>query len=293
MKRIGLAIALGKDANSHTRTFTEAVNYSLRHFPEFRKHHLKIVNDEKSPEGGVRAATELAEWGAEVVVGHFSSLAALAALPVYREQGIPLMLPASTACELNTGESFGPFRYQKNNAELIEYSVANCLKDGKEGKVYAILQDNAYANRLLEHFPLLSDVTVIRNIPARTARDDTYMIIGYSDFAAETVKRLSQAQLYRVVLLDDADSPEAYASCIIRPARFSRVRSVSHLHKHGRSQPYWNETLLALSLAALPAYGSSTGTEFSAGFMTYLGYQEFDRRGCFGDCLLVAEDIEF
>lgn len=51
MMKIGLAIALGKDANSHTRTFIEAVNYSLRHFPEFKKSNLKIVNDGKSPEG--------------------------------------------------------------------------------------------------------------------------------------------------------------------------------------------------------------------------------------------------
>ncbi len=143
-------------------------------------------------------------------------------MPVYREHDIPLMLPASTACELNTGGSFRPFRYQKNNAELIEYSVANCLKGGKEGKVYAICRTIPMQTVCWSISRLLSDVTVIRNIPARTARDDTYMIIGYSDFAAETVKRLSQAQLYRIVLLDDADSPEAYASCIIRPARFSR-----------------------------------------------------------------------
>lgn len=37
MKKLGLAIALGKDANSHTRTFIEAINYSLKHFPEFKK----------------------------------------------------------------------------------------------------------------------------------------------------------------------------------------------------------------------------------------------------------------
>lgn len=70
------------------------------------------------------------------------------------------------------------------------------------------------------------------------------------------------------------------------------MRSVSHLHKHGRNQPYWNETLLALSLAALPVYGHKTDTNSDVGFMTYLGFQEFDSRGCFGDCLLVAEDIE-
>lgn len=70
MKKIGLAIALGKDANSHTRTFIEAINYSLKNFPEFKQHSLKIVDDEKSPEGGEKAAIELVEWGADVVVGH-------------------------------------------------------------------------------------------------------------------------------------------------------------------------------------------------------------------------------
>ncbi|MGV7963200.1 hypothetical protein QPK13_19565 [Photorhabdus tasmaniensis] len=82
MKKIGLAIALGKNANSHTRTFIEAINYSLKHFPEFNRNTLKIVNDEKSAEGGKRAVIELIEWGADVIVGHFSSFAALTALPM-------------------------------------------------------------------------------------------------------------------------------------------------------------------------------------------------------------------
>lgn len=43
MKKMGLSIALGKNANSHTRTFIEAINYSLKNFQEFKQHSLKIV----------------------------------------------------------------------------------------------------------------------------------------------------------------------------------------------------------------------------------------------------------
>lgn len=295
MKKIGLAIALGKDANSHTQTFIEAINYSLKHFPEFKQNTLKIVNDEKSLDGGIRAAGELIEWGADVVVGHFSSIAALAALPLYSRQSIPLILPASTACELgdyNRVNQIELFRYQKDNSELISY----CLEDGiinhMEGNVYVVVQDNMYANRLMDYIPLMSDVRVIRELPGRIEREDTFIIIGYSDFASRIIKLLSQTQIYRILLVDDSDSSEAHRSCIIRPQRLSRVRSASHLSQHGLKRPYWNETLLALSLAsgALPPVQGRTdgGLRFS----TYLGLQGFDRSHCYEGCNLVSEDLD-
>ena len=295
MKKIGLAIALGKDANSHTQTFIEAINYSLKHFPEFKQNTLKIVNDEKSPDGGIRAAGELIEWGADVVVGHFSSVAALAALPFYSRQSIPLILPASTACELddyNRANQIELLRYQKDNSELISYCLDDGITNHRGGKVYVVVQDNSYANRLMDYIPLMSDARVIRELPGRIEREDTFIIIGYSDFASRIIKLLSQTQIYRILLVDDSDSSEAHRSCILRPQRLSRVRSASHLSKHGMKRPYWNETLLALSLASGSLPSDKGRTDVGLRFSTYLGLQDFNQSHCYDDCILVSEDLD-
>jgi hypothetical protein len=295
MKKIGLAIALGNGANSHTRTFTEAINYSLKHFPEFKKNTLKIVNDEKSVEGGKKAAIELIEWGADVVVGHFSSFAALAALPLYAKNNIPLILPASTACELdeyNRNNKLEVLKYQKNNSVLMSYCIDDSIISHQGGNVYAVVQNNQYANCMIDYIPMLADVKVVRDLPSRIEKNDTYIIIGYSDFSAVMIRRLSQTQIHRIVLVDDSDSLDVHKECILRPHRLSRVRSASHISMHGSKRPYWNETLLGLSLACsispLNSYEPNTNVSFS----TYLGLQDFDKSYCYGDCILVSEDID-
>ncbi|QNK33240.1 hypothetical protein HF675_04045 [Serratia sp. JUb9] len=295
MKKIGLAIALGKDANSHTQTFIEAINYSLKYFPEFKKNTLKIVNDEKSKTGGERAAIELIEWGAEVVVGHFSSFAALAALPLYVRQSIPLILPASTACEFyefNKINKTEVLKYQKDDAALMAYCIDDSIINSQGGNVYAVVQNNPYANRMMGHFPQLVDVRIIRELPARAEKGDTFIIIGFSEFASSIIKQLSQTQVYRILLVDDSDSVEAHKSCILRPQRLSRVRSVSHISQHSMKRPYWNETLLALSLASgiTPQPEAANGGRLS--FNTYLGLQDFDKHNCYDDCILISEDVD-
>ncbi|PTA76672.1 ABC transporter substrate-binding protein [Serratia sp. Nf2] len=294
MKKIGLAIALEKDANSHTWTFIEAINYSLKHFPEFKQNTLKIVNDEKSATGGKRAAAELIEWGADVVVGHFSSFAALAALPLYTRQSVPLILPASTACELGEYNKFNRtevLKYQKDDAALLAYCANDSIINCQGGNVYIVMQDNLYANRMKERLPILADVRIIREPPLRVEKGDTFIIIGYSDFASAAIKNLSQTQVYRILLVDDSDGVEVHKSCILRPQRLSRVRSASHISRHGMKRPYWNETLLALSLAC--SITSQQEAEYGEGlsFNTYLGLQDFDKFNCYGDCILISEDL--
>lgn len=292
MSRIGLAIALGNHATQHTKTFIEAVNYSLSHFPAFKKNALRIVNDFKSHDGGYAAARELVDWGADVVVGHFSSFSALSALPVYADKKVPVVLPASTSCDLQSEAkrlSCCMFRYQRDNASLMRFCVDDCVISLGQGNGYAIVQDNLYANTLMEYMPLLSQITVLRGVPGRIDRNGTYIVIGYSDFAAQVIKQLTQSQVHRVVVMDDSDSEESYGACIIRPDRLSRVRSVSHIARHGQKRAFWDETLLGLSLAVKLA--ESAEPDGTNAFSTYLGQQHFGRDGCYEDTILVSEDI--
>lgn len=291
--KVGLSIALGPDGNHHSRTFIKAVNYSLDNFPQFRKLSLKIVNDKKSFIGGQSAAKELIEWGAQVVVGHFSSIAAMSAIPEYIDAGVPLLLPASTSCLLENHEPFlnNIFRYQKNNEALISYCIDACHNRDAGGKIYFLIQDNAYGNMMLMHFPPLSEVNVIRNLPAKINNDDTFVIIGYSEFAANAIIRLTEYQIARLILIDDADNPDVWKECLISPKVKSRIRTSTPVYKHNSTELFWNESLLALSLATYFCMDINKDMKITRNYDTYLGVQEFDRFNFYGDSFLIEEKI--
>jgi len=58
-----------------------------------------------------RAVQIVADGGYRVVVGHFNSLGAAAALPIYRSAGIPVLLPLSTGSGLLAGGGGGALRW--------------------------------------------------------------------------------------------------------------------------------------------------------------------------------------
>ncbi|KHJ69285.1 hypothetical protein QU24_04390 [Pantoea rodasii] len=292
--KVGLAIALGSDSNHHSRTFIRAVNYSLDKFSCFRNVSLKIVNDKKNSEGGVIAAKELLQWGAQVVVGHFSSIAAISAIPVYIDADIPLLLPASTSSLI---DEFNPisnniFRYQKTNESLISYCVDACKTQHAEGRTYFLIQDNEYGNMMMMHIPSLSDVCVIRSLPGRINKRDTFVVIGYSNFAAKIINQLTEFQIEKLILIDDADNPDVWKECLLSPASKSRIRTTTHICRHNSSEPFFNETLLALSLATHFCMNGDDQSAKEKNFNTYLGIQEFDQFNFYGDSYLIEEKIK-
>lgn len=291
--KLGLAIALGEQGNHHSQTFIRAINYSLDTFSQFGKLSLKIVNDKKSAPGGQSAAEELISWGAQAVVGHFSSIAAIAAIPMYIEANVPLLLPAATSCLL---ENYQPslnmiYRYQKNNESLIAYCVDAASNIGSEGHSYFLIQDNEYGNMMLKHMPPLSDINVIRMLPLKIQKNDVFVIVGYSDFAAKIIAKLTECQIKKLILIDDADNPEVWGSCLISPSAKSRIRTSTPVYKHSASDPFWNETLLALSLATYFCIDFDKKSRPTGNYETYLGVQEFDRFNYYGDSFLIEERV--
>ncbi|MCS3769224.1 hypothetical protein HNP12_003331 [Aeromonas hydrophila] len=296
MKKIGLAIALGNEANSHTKTFIEAITYSLNTFPKFKHATLKIVNDHKNAQGGERAANELIKWGADVVVGHFSSIAALSALPIYTKNGVSLLLPASTACELseyNKNCDIELFRYQHNNAELLSFCIKDCLSNSMNGLVYFIVQSNDYGNRMVAHLPMHSGINILSELNNEMPANATYVIIGYSDFASNIIKKLTIKKIHRIMLIDDSDCADVYENIIEFPFRLSRIQSKSLLNVHNRDIPYWNETILALALACEISRNEASFEPCERIFNTYAGMQKFNRGLLFFNSTLISEDVTF
>lgn len=96
---IGISAIFESSRTLHARTFLMAVNHFINHH-DTRGLIFRFEDDDASYDGGRRAAQRLLDQGAQVVVGHFSSDAALGALPLYRAAGVPVLLPAATKQDL-------------------------------------------------------------------------------------------------------------------------------------------------------------------------------------------------
>ncbi len=107
MKRIGCVACLDPKFSVHAHTFLRAVVLA-RHGQWVKDAQIRLFDDGGSREGALRAAREIAAWGADAVVGHYVSSAADAAAPEYARLGVPLFLPAATASHLTRNETTWP-----------------------------------------------------------------------------------------------------------------------------------------------------------------------------------------
>ena len=106
MKRLPVALCacLDERRSAHASDFKRAVVLACEWLSAERS--LEVLphwfDDAASEAGGALAARSAVRAGARAVVGHFASVAACAAAPIYEERGIPLFLPAATAARLRS-----------------------------------------------------------------------------------------------------------------------------------------------------------------------------------------------
>lgn len=282
MKKIGLAIALDGDSTFHTETFIAAFDYCRENFPALQDVAWKLVSDRKSQEGGVAAAGELIKWGAQAIVGHFSSRAALAAREHYARENIPLILPASTSSQLRVlqNEAGTPvFRYQHSDADLIRHCIDLAIGESGSGRVWLVVQDNDYGKAFLSHVNEQPNLYITRELPKGLRSDDQLILVGYDVFAEMIVASISTSRLKRLILLDDACSEKVISQCKEMPDQILRIRSLSPIASHGRGDLFWNETLLGIALAKSLVTGSTATKNLAV--ETFLGSQGFDCDGLY------------
>ncbi|MDP2226032.1 MAG: ABC transporter substrate-binding protein [Moraxellaceae bacterium] len=118
--RLGLTASLDERRTVHTIGFLD----TIKHFNEAHgfPFHIIWVDDKAAAESASSAAHLLVRQKADVVVGHFASAAAAAALPVYAGHGLPVFLPAATHCHL-TQTCSNVFRLCKTDSDLARRLV--------------------------------------------------------------------------------------------------------------------------------------------------------------------------
>lgn len=126
--KIGISAILDPKVTPHARTFLRATSLARNFLPKLGEVEFVYCDDSASASTARVAAKEFVEANVDLVIGHFSSDAALAAAPIYQEAKIPLLLPAATA-DAATGGS-GVYRLCPTDSALAKFLMRAVLAEG-------------------------------------------------------------------------------------------------------------------------------------------------------------------
>ncbi|MCT8344179.1 MULTISPECIES: ABC transporter substrate-binding protein [Photorhabdus] len=157
--------------------------------------------DYGSIEGGAKAAHYNIENNVDMVIGHFSSNAAIGAAEVYSHHNIPVMLPTATETTLTIKNS-NIFRLCFNNKN-IAHALAALIKED-ENRYYEIKTDGSkYSNNLAENILRMLG----RNDTEIKSNDniDQVIFIGTIDKSEKFLHSyFSEKRDGKIILTDDA-----------------------------------------------------------------------------------------
>lgn len=94
--KVGVSAVFDPAVTPHARTFLRALAAGRNLIPGLATVQWHWLDDAADPRQAAEVAQRMVEWGADLVLGHFSSDAALAAAPLYAQAGIALLTPAAT-----------------------------------------------------------------------------------------------------------------------------------------------------------------------------------------------------
>lgn len=101
--RVGISALFDPADTPHARTFLRAVAVARNTLPALSCFDWVFLDDGADPACADVVARRFIDAGVDVVVGHFSSDAALQAIARYAEAGVPLLTPAATVDALTDG----------------------------------------------------------------------------------------------------------------------------------------------------------------------------------------------
>ncbi|MER0236666.1 hypothetical protein [Fulvimarina sp. MAC8] len=175
----------------HTQTILRAVSYA-REFALPSNVSVTLFDDKANGQQAGIAARQIIAFGPDRIVGHFASAAAKAAITIYRETPIPLILPAATHSRL-TDERFvyriccSDTAYCEWLAKAIGCPVAKIVSDGS-----------------VHGESIRSGLSKILSINRRSE------IEVFSGFYEDSISYAVRSNARIVVLTDDADARSLY-----------------------------------------------------------------------------------
>ncbi|MGK5691670.1 FAD-dependent oxidoreductase [Streptomyces sp. URMC 128] len=178
-------------------------------------------------QGDVRAREVVADGGFAAVVGHFNSLGARAALPVYREHRLPVLLPLATAPGLLDGSDGLTLRLCSDDAGQAAAVVAACREQGQE-HLDVVHDGTGYGLRLARLLREAAEPELSVGVHAQwpATPGTAVALCGVHHGAAALLRsRTPPAPGQWVVATDDCDIPEfaELAGAAVEGVRVARL----------------------------------------------------------------------
>lgn len=121
--RVGVSALFDPQDTPHARTFLRALAVARNFIPGLDRVEWRFLDDGANAVRGADVARQMIEWDADLVVGHFSSDAAVSAAALYRQAGIALLTPAATI-DCLTLEHNNAFRFCPSDRQLAKDLLA-------------------------------------------------------------------------------------------------------------------------------------------------------------------------
>lgn len=167
-----------------------------------------LGDDAADPETAAELAEEFAQAGVGLVIGHFNSDCARAAIPIYRAHGVGLLLPASTATDLPLGQ--GVYRLCASDAAQAR-AMADWLRGQREPAELCV-DRSAYAQRLLQALraELGAALPAVRDLAAPGPAAPVRVVMALAHAACASLRQAGAWRGCRVALFSDEAAVDTF-----------------------------------------------------------------------------------
>ncbi len=269
---VGFSACFDAGKSPHARSLFRALAIAFELDPRLRGVRFVYEDDNGTASGGERAARALVRSGVRVVVGHYSSDAAAAALDVYAPAQVSVLLPAATASPLTSRARGRAFRLCPPDSALARQLVRFAVANGRSRM--AVADDGTAHGRSVAREVVAEALRSGMAVPP-CGEADVLVFAGSPFASAAFVNEVRSSGRETLVLLtDDAVSAAFLAEATAHrgvvafgfaPAGLiGEAARVSSLHVQTFGRPpavNFVETVLALGVAAQVAGRSGPGRD--------------------------------
>jgi hypothetical protein len=215
-----------------------------------------------------RAAEVVADGSFAAVIGHFNSLGAIEALPLYRGASLPVVLPLATHPDL--AGDYALRLCPDDNAQAAAIAAA-CAASSWPNRIVVVHDGTHYGRELAERIRIAASLpaTVHDDWPARLDRSAVVLTGVHHGVAAILSRRPPEAA--SVLVTDDCDVPEfaELAGGAVTGVRVARLAGGPGGRVSGQ-HPQLRGAALTAALKAELSHAEPAGTGWSITEMTHV-----------------------
>ncbi len=293
--KVGVSALFDPADTPHARTFLRAMTMARNGIPGFDRVHWQFCDDGAHAERAEQVARQMVAAKVDLVIGHFSSDAAMVAAGIYRQAGIGLLSPAATI-DCLTLDNPNVFRFCPADRHLAKDLIA-WFRHQQWSCVHIDADPSAHGQALAKVIAqVASDCGIRRTIDREQAQVEVFAGRLASSREHWHARRRCGSQR-PLVLTDDAASPylgnaapgDANTYVIGFGAAGSGANEFAAHHALFDAEPetYLRESLLMFHVLAQLARRVWRPTELLHAlnhqtFATPLGAVSFDQGECRG-----------